>query len=136
MLGTGVTFGVMAVTVAFLAAILGGFPLTGQAGDINSYSTDIEATDTLNTNDVQELGDSLLLSYTDLIDDIVSFQDNPSLERAEQRKNEMIGFAKILTGEFQSFSDSMKGEMDDLVAEANAEAEASQEASDTGDTAR
>ena len=122
MVGTGVTFGVMAVTIAFLAAMLGGFPLAGEAIDgIGTYSTDIETSNTLNIDDVREVGDGLLLSYTDIINDIASFQDNPSLERAELRKNEMIGYAQILTGQFKSFGDSMQEEMDDLVAETDTE---------------
>ena len=118
MFGTGVTLSVMAVVVTFLAGVFGAFPLVGGASDAD-YVTGTQNSETLDFGAVEEVGDMMLLSYTDIIDDLVSFQNDPSLKRAEDRKRIFVEFAQVLTGQFEAFSNAMQGEMDELIAEAD-----------------
>ena len=121
-LGAGVTFAVIAAVVAFLITLLGSFPLTDGAIDTASYAG-TEDSESLDVEGVEAVGDMMLLSYTDIINDLVSFQDNPSLERAEARKEAFVNLAESFVGSYQDFSHTMQGEMDELIAEGEALAE-------------
>ncbi len=122
-LGAGVTFAVITAVVAFLVTLLGAFPLSDGAIDTPNYSGNNGDTESLDVEGVEAVGDMMLLSYTDIISDLVSFQDNPSLERAEARKEAFVNLAESFVGSYREFSHTMQGDMDELIAEGEALAE-------------
>ncbi|MDD5094326.1 MAG: hypothetical protein PHV74_08120 [Dehalococcoidia bacterium] len=122
MVNTAVTFGVIAIVVAFLFSLLAAFPLSSGALDMANPTGDGESTPQ-GIDGVEGVGDMLLFSYNDIITDIASFQDNPDLARAEARKNAFIGLAQNLGGQYKDFSQTLRGDMDELIAEADSESD-------------
>ena len=61
-----------------------------------------------------------------VIDEVSSFQTDPSFDRAESHRQEFAAYGEVLVGEFEGFTDELTSEFDKLQAE-QAEAEASVE---------
>lgn len=117
MLKASITLGVIGMVVTFLVAVLGAFPLSSGASNADIYPNDD------NANSVERAGDMMLSSYTDIINDLVSFQDNPSLERAEARKNAFINYAQNTEERFKVFHQTLGSKMDELTQMDPAETE-------------
>ena len=123
MLNASITLGVMAIVVTLLVGLLSAFPLSSGLNDSANYSTDTGDTQTLNTGDVKKAGDLIMLNYTDLINDIASFQNDPSLERAEVRKNIFRNYAQNVANQFQVLDRTLSGKLNELAPQVDGNSE-------------
>ena len=121
MVKVGVTIGAIMLVITFMLGVLGAFPLSSGANGAIQYTSVTDEEESLDVDAVEEVGDLLLLSYTDLIDDISSFQHDPSIERAESRKNAFRDYADDLVTRFQDFASTLRVKLDELTAEAQEE---------------
>jgi len=124
MVGASVTLSIITIVISFLLGVLGTFPLSGGGSDGNSQQVDnppavTEDSSEFDATGIEEVSGQFLTCYTDIIDDIASFQENPSLERAEARKEQFTQFAQEMIGKYQGFSGEMQGKLDELTSQAN-----------------
>ncbi len=101
MVSASITLSIVAVIVSFILSVLGAFPLSDgtTVGDALPNADD--------SSKVQSAADGLLLGYTDIINDIASFQKDPDLARAEARKEAMFRYARELLGQYEGFSGTL-----------------------------
>ncbi|MBT4510615.1 MAG: hypothetical protein HOC20_00200 [Chloroflexi bacterium] len=114
MTGASITLSLIAIVVSFLVGILSGFPL-GAEGDTTGTSGETSEFDAAG---IEEVGERFELSYNAIITDIASFQRDPSLERANARKEVFREFAQQLVGEYKDFGDGLQGQLDELTSQA------------------
>ncbi|MDY6911625.1 MAG: hypothetical protein SVM79_04630 [Chloroflexota bacterium] len=105
MLQASITLSIIALVVAFLLGLLGVFPLVGVADEVEA------------DNSIEAFGERFEFCYTDLIDDLVSFQHDPDLQRAEARKRAFTGAAEEMIGQYQAFSEELSAMLDDLTSD-------------------
>ena len=105
MLQASITLSIIALVVAFLLGLLGVFPLVGVADETDS------------DNSVEAFGERFEFCYTDLIDDLVSFQHDPDLQRAEARKRAFTVLAEDMIGQYKTFSEDLGGMLDGLTSD-------------------
>jgi hypothetical protein len=111
----------IALVVTFLIGLFSVFPLGSTASEAANFSSDTEGTQTIDVDSVEEVAELFLLSYQDLIEDIVSFQDDPSLDRAESRKRTFIAFAQDVMARYQDFTRELREKLDELTLESGEE---------------
>lgn len=102
-----IALSIIAVVVSFVLGALGAFPLS----DGSTVGDALEGAG--GSGNVQAAADGLLLGYTDIINDIASFQKDPDLARAEARKEAMFRYARELLGQYEAFSGTLSGSLDD-----------------------
>lgn len=113
----------------FIIALLGAFPLNTTASSVSPGSTNDTfcsgSTDDTsypgsanNTFRVQaradEAGESFASSYKAVINDLMSFQKNPSLERAEARRDTFTAYGQAAIKSFQSLAKGLQDKLDNL----------------------
>ena len=103
------TIGIVMLVLGFLASALGSFPLA----DVSASSEITEETP-FSTQLVTETAGQMGTMYTTIIDDLVSFADNPDLALATSRRDDMTVFAEDLAGRFQLFADDLQARLDDI----------------------
>ncbi len=108
MIKASITLAVLSIVLSFLMSTLSAFPLTTKA-TTNSESSNI-------TGGAEQVSKQFTLCYEDLINDIASFQDDPSLERAEARKEAFTDFARDLTGRYEGLSKEFGNRLDTITA--------------------
>lgn len=108
MVTASITLSIIAVVVSFVLGALGAFPLS----DGTTIGDALPGTD--GSEKVQTAADGLLLGYTDIINDLASFQKDPDLARAEARKEAMFRYARELLGQYEGFSGTLSASLDDL----------------------
>lgn len=101
------TIGVVMMVLGFLANSVEAFPLA----DLSSETTVTEDT-AFSTAVVEETTGKIGTMYTTVIDDLMSFADNPDLALAESRRVEMTAFATDLADDFQLFANDLQEELD------------------------
>ena len=99
--------GVMAMVSGVLLAALGQFPGQTQEAPVDDPQ-----------GSAQQVGEKINSVYTAVIQDLITFIDNPDLGRAERQQTAMATFAEGLALQFRGLSDSMKQELDRTQAEA------------------
>ena len=110
-----IVLGIMALVLGSLAGALAGFPLPGAvAGSPPQPATGGE----FSAQAVEEVADSFSASYTSVVEDLVSFLRDPDSQRAEQRREVMVDYARSLIPHFQGLAQQMEGELDGLTTEA------------------
>lgn len=114
MVTASITLSVIAVVISFILGVLGAFPLSDGSTIGSAAPGDDGGSSTFDSANVQQAGDNLLLGYTDIINDIASFQKNPDLERAEARKRAMTEYAEGLLGRYEGLSNDLSDKMDEL----------------------
>ena len=101
------TIGVVMMILGFLANSVEAFPLA----DLSS-ETEITEDTVFSTAVVEETTGKIGTMYTTIIDDLMSFADNPDLALAESRRVEMTAFATNLADDFQLFANDLQQELD------------------------
>ena len=113
-----ITFSMMGIIVAFLISVLSSFPMPNMTVvPLDSQQTVDESFSVEAVNKAAGLFSS---SYMSLIDDLIAFQTDPDLARAESRSEDMADFGVALVGKFQDFESRLQGELDILTAEVEA----------------
>ena len=113
-----ITFSMMGIIVAFLISVLSSFPMPNMTVvPLDSQQTVDESFSVEAVNQAAGLFSS---SYMSLIDDLIAFQTDPDLARAESRREDMADFGVALVGKFQDFESRLQGELDILTAEVEA----------------
>jgi len=110
MINGSITLAVIAIIVGFLISILGAFPLTSAASIDSSNESD---------SDIEQVGERFTVCYKDIINDIASFQDDPDLERANERKETFTSFAQDLMERYETFADGLRNKLDTITAPVN-----------------
>lgn len=111
-MGSIIPLGIAGMVVAFLTMVLSGFPITGGV-DINQPMAQPE-TDDLDIEAVEEMGNRLSFVYCSIIEDIASFQSDPSVARANARRDEFVGYSKTLATRYQEFASQLQDKLDVL----------------------
>ena len=71
--------------------------------------------------DAEETAAEIHNFYTNVIEDLVSYMDDPDYERAEQQRVAMVEEGKALMTELQTQTEELQAEMEMLQAQASAE---------------
>jgi hypothetical protein len=103
------TLGAVMMVLGFIASAVGAFPLA----DV-SASVEIDEDTPFSTEAVEQTAGQVGAMYTTVIDDVMSFADNPDLALATQRRDQMTVYANDLAGRFQLFADDLQVELDGL----------------------
>jgi len=97
MVGASIVLSIITAVACFAMSALGEFPLS-QGGSLDAALGEDQG------QSVQDVGEGFLLCYTDIIEDLASFQHDPSLERAEARRDAFIDLARSLIGKYRDLS--------------------------------
>ena len=101
------TIGIVMMVLGFLANSVEAFPLADLTG-----GTTIEEDTRFSAAIVEETTGKIGTMYTSVIEDLMSFADNPDLALAQSRRDSMTVFAEDLAGRFQLFADDLQLELD------------------------
>lgn len=109
-----VNLGMIAMVLTFLLGILSIFPGRSDAA-MTAQAQQVEAApDEFSIDLIEVVGGLLGGSYMSVIDDVSSYQTDPSYERAESRRQEFSAYSGVLVGEFEGFADELTSELDAL----------------------
>ena len=111
-LGIVTSLSIIGTVLAFIVGALGGFPLA----DLGSGPSDQDSS--YGTEAVHRAAEGFSGAYTSIIDELVSFQKDTDYERAETLRQQMVGFATTLGGDFQDLESRLRGELDGLTPQA------------------
>ncbi|MDA0797145.1 MAG: hypothetical protein O2826_03435 [Chloroflexi bacterium] len=104
------TLGTVMMILGFIASAVGAFPLV----DLNAAEPVTEETP-FSTEAVEQTATQVGTMYTTIIDDLMSFAENPDLALATQRRDTMTVYAEDLAGRFQLFANDLQLELDTIV---------------------
>ena len=121
MVKASIILGVIVLVGILSIGLFVAFPLGGTASEATDSLSDTESAQIIDIDGIEEAADLFLLSYQDLIEDIASFQDDPSLGRAESRKNAAIDLAQDLIVRFQTLASELRGRLDELTLQSGEE---------------
>jgi pectate lyase len=100
------TIGTIMLVLGFLASALGAFPLA----DVSANDTVTEETP-FSTEAVEQTAAQIGTMYTSIIDDLMTFADNPDLALADSRRLAMTSYADDLAGRFQLFAQDLQTDL-------------------------
>ena len=96
---------VLGLGISFLLGVLGYFPVPGLAvgapPDVNALE------ETYSAEDARNLGQKFQSVHRGIIEDLLSFQKDPDLARAEARRDEVTAYAKSAVGDFTALSNRL-----------------------------
>lgn len=104
------TLGTVMMVLGFIASAVGAFPLA----DLGTAEPVTEETP-FSTEVVEVTAAQVGTMYTTIIDDLMSFADNPDLALATERRDTMTAYAEDLAGRFQLFANDLQLELDTVV---------------------
>ncbi len=104
--------GIIIVVLGFIIGVLGGVPVQG--GTIDSTSQTVEV-DQFSQEVADEAGRRFGFAYTSVIDDLISYMDDPDLQRANDQREAMVEYATFITPQFEDFAQSLQAKLDDLI---------------------
>ena len=113
--------GLISLIVTFLIGVLSAFPLSGAAVDTSIPPSATESTLSLDVEAVEEVGERFSTAYHSLLEDIISFQHDPSLARAEARRDEFVSYAQQVIQLNQDFAQKLGDKLDGLTLQSNEE---------------
>lgn len=90
-MGLVLNLSLLGMVVAFLVGVLVAFP---GAGHEREAATDGPVDDDFNVERVHEAAGLFAGSYRAVVDEIISFQQDPDLQRAESRRREMVHYGR------------------------------------------
>lgn len=109
------TLGTVMLVLGFLSNVLGVFPgADASAPPIGEDTPFSQAA-------VEQTAIQFDKAYRSVIDDLLAFQRNPDLARAEARRTEMTAYAGTLAGNFQGLASTLQTRLDVFVATATAD---------------
>ncbi len=106
---------VAVMVMTFILGLLGGFPVTG--GVIGNATTGSLEESSSMDDVLHAANDRLFRSYTSVVDDIVSFQKDPDLARAEAQRKRFAGYAETASGDLRLFEQQLRNQLDELTAD-------------------
>ncbi len=110
MIKISITFAILSLILSFLMCALGEFPLATTAVTDSEHSNAIG----YGPRGMEQVGDRFEVCYKDIINDIASFQDDPSLERAEARKEAFTGYAGDLADRYKGLAEGLGERLDSI----------------------
>ena len=108
--------GLIGVILGFVLSVLGLFP----GMDSGSEAAAIDPDATYEEASAQEVGSLFFSMYASVIDEIMSYQENPDALMARESSSAMVAYAETIVPMFQELSDYSGDQMDLLEAEAAA----------------
>lgn len=96
--------------------------LDKNAGDKNTTPTGtspIAGFDILNRNSFQEKVSEFQSRYTGIVDDMLSFANEPDFAKAEEKRQKLVSEANLLANKFQDLANKLQGNLNTLTNEAN-----------------
>ncbi|MCL0063919.1 hypothetical protein M1N83_01755 [Dehalococcoidia bacterium] len=123
-MGAALVLGLVSLVVIFIIGILSAFPIPAPGqGQVDSITGEAaippsnhQDTQGFSVDAVEEAGERFLFSYNSVIEDLVSFQRDPSLERAEARRDALISYAGNVQQRYQGLSHELRKRLDQLTA--------------------
>ncbi len=118
MKNVAITLGIVVLVLGFMASILSQFPAQG-AGPATpvTVASSISASN-FNRDAADEVGKKFSSAYTSVVDDLLTYINNPDLKRAEEHRDAMVQYAKVLIPSFQDLSGKLQGHLNDVQAQA------------------
>ena len=101
-----ITLSLMGLIITFLSGILSEIPFQGVTYNVE----DVE-----DVRDFEKVGEQLFDVYKTIVDDLVTFRQDPSLERAEGRSQALVAAAGSIQASFQSFASEFQEKLDELI---------------------
>jgi fibronectin type 3 domain-containing protein len=101
------TLGTVMMVLGFLASAVGAFPLI----DVAAANPITEETP-FSVEVVDQTAAQIGTMYTTIVDDLMSFAENPDLALATERRDTMIAYAEDLSGRFQVFASDLQLDLD------------------------
>ncbi len=120
-MGAALVLGLVSLVVVFIIGILSAFPLDSTAGKAAIPPGNHTDTQDFSVDAVEEAGERFLFSYNSIIEDLVSFQRDPSLERAEARRDAFVGYASHVQQRFAGLSRELRERLEQLTLSSNEE---------------
>ncbi|HAZ31911.1 MAG TPA: hypothetical protein DCY61_04355 [Dehalococcoidia bacterium] len=113
-MGAALVLGLVSLVVIFIIGILSAFPIDSTTGEAAIPPSNYQDTQDFSVDAVEEAGERFLFSYNSVIEDLVSFQRDPSLERAEARRDALISYAGNVQERFEGLSHELRERLDQL----------------------
>ncbi len=98
--------GLLGLIMTFLVTLMSGFPLNAAPDNVSASSND-ENTNDFNVNTVQEAGNQFCSLYCSVVEDITSFQHDPSIERAVARRDAFFEYGQNAAQDYQDFTSEL-----------------------------
>ncbi|MCL0090113.1 hypothetical protein M1O54_07195 [Dehalococcoidia bacterium] len=115
-MGAALVLSLVSLVVIFIIGILSAFPIDSTTGATAIPPSNHQDTQNFSVDAVEEAGERFLFSYNSVIEDLVSFQRDPSLERAEARRDALISYAGNVQQRYQGLSHELRKRLDQLTA--------------------
>jgi hypothetical protein len=115
-MGAALVLSLVSLVVIFIIGILSAFPMDSTAGEVAVPPGNYQDTQDFSVDAVEEAGERFLFSYNSIIEDLVSFQRDPSLERAEARRDALIHYAGNVQHRFQDLSHELRERLDSMAS--------------------
>ena len=112
-----VALGIIMLVLGFLSSVLSDFPLEG----INASPNDPTEDDEFSIEAVEATSAKVGSMYALIIEDIASFMDDPDLNRAEQRRQEMTAFASNFAEQLDGLAGALQTKLGEIVPDYEAE---------------
>lgn len=103
--------GIIMVVLGFISNALGMSPIGSVAA-----SDPITEETPFSKAVVDQTAGKLTAVYTGIIEDMVSFADNPDLALATARRDEMTAYAAALAGQLDAFASELEGRLGDITS--------------------
>ena len=122
-MGAALVLGLVSLVVVFIIGILSAFPIDTAIGETAIPPSNCQDTQDFSVDAVEEAGERFLFGYKSIIKDLVSFQRDPSLERAEARRDALIGYASNVQQRFKGLSHELRERLDQLTSSGEEDSE-------------
>ena len=117
-MSVAIPLSIVGIVVAFMINVLGGFPIS--AGPSASPAVSGPIDEAYSTEAVDSAFKLFSGTYMSVIDELVSFQRDPDYERAERRRQDMVGYGISVMERYGALGDRLHGELDRLTAQSAA----------------
>ena len=106
MLAATTTLGTIMLVLSFLSGALDLSPI----GNVSASEVDEDTP--FSTEVVEQTAGKVGTMYNAIIVDIASFADNPDMELAQSRLDDMNGYASTLAGRYESFAEALQDRLE------------------------
>jgi len=122
-MGAALVLGLVSLVVVFIIGILSAFPIDTASAETVIPPANFQNTQDFDPDAIEEAGERFFFGYKSIIKDLVSFQRNPSLERAEARRDALISYAGNVKRSFTGLSDELRERLDQLTTSGEEDSE-------------
>ena len=113
-MGVATTLGIVGIVVAFMISVLGSIPV---AADNDVPLVDSAIDESHSVEAVHEAAGMFSSRYRSMIDEIISYQTNPSYQRAESRRQEMETASAAIVGKFKELEVTLRSKLAGLLGD-------------------